>query len=185
MATVLVIVAPGAEEIETIAVPDILVRGGHQVTLASTTPTTMVTGSRGLPLAAHTRFTEVADRTFDLVYLPGGMGSAETCRDDARIQDLAAGQLAAGRLLVVMCACPLALIPRGLATGRRLTSHPSVRAQLEPHCAAWLDQPVVIDGNLITSQGAGTALTLGFDLLSLLANPAAADQVAAAMVATR
>jgi protein deglycase len=185
MATVLVIVAPGAEEIETIAVPDILVRGGHQVTLASTAATTVVNGSRGLPLAAHTRFAEIADRIYDIVYLPGGMGSAETCRDDARIQDLAEGQLASGRLLVVMCACPLALLPRHLATGRRLTSHPSVRAQIEPHCAAWLDQPVVVDDNLITSQGAGTALTLGFDLLSLLANPAAADHVAAAMVATR
>lgn len=185
MASALVIVAPGAEEIETIAVADILVRGGHSVTMASSTPLTVVNGSRGLPLAAHTRYDDVAHLTFDVVYLPGGKGSADTCRDDARIQDLAQRQLTANRLLAVICAAPIALVPRGLCAGRRLTSFPGVRAQVEPHCAAWLDQRVVVDGPLITSQGAGTALELGFMLVELLGTRDAADQVAAAMVARR
>lgn len=185
MASVLVILAPGAEEIETVTIGDVLVRAGHQVTVASLAATTVVEGSRGLPLAAHTRFAEVAGRTYDLVYLPGGMGSAEACRDDARVQDLAAGQLAAGRWLAVICACPIALVPRKLCAGRRITSFPGVRPQVEPHCAAWLDQPVVVDGPLVTSQGAGTAMALAFTLVELLGDRAAADKVAAAMVATR
>ena len=185
MPTALIILAPGAEEIETITIPDVLVRAGHQVTIASVGETTVVTGSRGLPLAAHTRYQDVAQQTFDLVYLPGGKGSAEVCRDDPRVQELAARQLAAGRWLAVICACPIALVPARLCAGKRLTSHPSVRAQVEPHAAAWLDQPVVIDGKLVTSQGAGTALALAFALVELFADRAAADQVAAAMVATR
>ncbi len=185
MSTVLVILAPGAEEIETITVPDVLVRAGHQVTIASLTALTVVEGSRGLPLAAHTRLADVIGRTFDLVYLPGGMGSAEACSTDERVQDLAQQQLAAGRWLAVICAAPLALVPRQLCAGRRLTSHPATRTALEPHCAAWLDQPVVIDGPLVTSQGAGTALELALTLVELLGTRAAADQVAAAMVARR
>ena len=185
MASVLVILAPGAEEIEAITVPDVLVRAGHQVTIASITTTTVVEGSRGLPLAAHARFADIAERTFDVVYLPGGMGSAAACSTDVRVQDLAQQQLTQGRWLAVICAAPLALVPRQLCAGRRITSHPSTRAALEPHCAAWLDQAVVIDGNLVTSQGAGTALELALTLVELLATRAAADQVAAAMVARR
>ncbi len=185
MASALVIVAPGAEEIETITVADVLVRGGHRVVMASTTALTMVLGSRGLPLAAHVRYDDLPAQAFDLVYFPGGTGSADVCRDDVRLQELAQQQLAGGRYLVAICAAVTALLPRGLASGRRLTSHPSVRAQLEPHCAAWCDQPVVVDGHLITSQGAGTALELGFALVELLGSRQAADQVAVAMVARR
>lgn len=185
MASVLVILAPGAEEIETLTVPDVLVRAGHQVTIASLSTVTVVDGSRGLPLAAHTRFSEVAGRDFELVYLPGGMGSATACTTDERVQDLVQQQLANGRWMVVICAAALALLPRKLCAGRRLTSHPSTRAALEPHCAAWLDQAVVIDGKLVSSQGAGTALELALVLVELLGTRAAADQVAAAMVARR
>ena len=185
MATALIILAPGAEEIETITVADVLARAGHAVTIARVGDTTVVNGSRGLPLAAHTRYGEVADRTYDLVYLPGGKGSAEVCRDDPRIQGLAARQLSSGRWLAVICASPLALVPGKLCAGRRITSFPGVRAELEPYCAAWLEQPVVVDGNLVTSQGAGTALALAFTLVELLGDRAAAAQVATAMIATR
>ena len=177
--------APGAEEIETIAVADVLVRGGHAVIMASSTALTTVLGSRGLPLTAHTRFDDVAQHTFDVVYLPGGKGSAEICRDDQRIQDLAERQLTSGRLLGVICAAPIALVPRSLCRGRRLTSFPGVRAEVEPHCAAWVDERVVVDRNLITSQGAGTAIEMGLMLIELLGSAAAAEQVAHAMLARR
>ena len=177
--------APGAEEIETIAVADVLVRGGHAVTMASTTAVTTVLGSRGLPLTAHTSYDDVAHLIFDVVYLPGGKGSAEICRDDQRLQDLAERQLTSGRLLAVICAAPIALVPRRLCAGRRVTSFPGVRPEVEPHCAAWIDERVVIDGNLITSQGAGTAIELGLTLVELLGSPAVAGQVASLMLARR
>ena len=184
MATILVVLAPGAEEIETVTVPDVLVRAGQQVVIASTTETPFVSGSRGIPLGAHTVLSLVRHQIFDLLYLPGGGGAAAIHRDDPRIQDLAAAQLAAGRLLAVICAAPIALVPRGLCRGRRLTSFPGVRSQVEPHCAAWLDQRVVVDGNLITSQGAGTALALGLELARLIAGADVASKVAQDMLAT-
>ncbi|MBA2480986.1 MAG: DJ-1/PfpI family protein [Planctomycetes bacterium] len=182
MAKVLVVLAPGAEEIEIMTVADVLVRAGQQVTVASTAGT-VVTGSRGLPLAAHRELdpTTLA-AAWDLVYLPGGNGSAAICRDDARIQDLAARQLSEGRLLAIICASVTALVPRGLGRGRSVTSYPGVRDQVEPHVGAWRDQPVVIDGNLITSQGPGTALALGLTLARQLAGEEAAANVAKAML---
>ncbi len=182
MPTALVVLAPGVEEIELITVADVLVRAGVAVTIAATTPAPVVAGSRGLPLGAHTLLDLVGERSFDLVYLPGGTGSAEVCTQDARVQDLAERQLVSGGLLAVICAAPLALVPRRLCAGRRLTSFPAVRAQLEPHCAAWLDQAVVDDGPLVTSQGAGTALHLAYHLARRLCGQASADQVMERMV---
>lgn len=183
MATVLVVLAPGAEEIEFVTVADVLVRARQEVVIASLADTTVVIGSRGIPIGAHLLFEEVRNRLFDLVYLPGGKGSAEACRDDVRVQDLAEAQLRSGRLLAVICAAPIALVPRRLCAGRTLTSFPGVRAQVESHAKSWLDQPVVRDGNLITSQGPGTAMALALTLTQLLAGPDIATQVAKDMIA--
>jgi len=183
MPTALVVLAPGAEEIETITVPDLLVRAGTSVIVATLADVPIVKGSRGLPLAAHGTWDLVQGRIFDLVYLPGGLGSAQACRDDVRVQDLAQAQMTSGRLLAVICATPIALVPRGLCRGRRLTSFPGVRAEVEPHAAAWLDEPVVVDGNLVTSQAAGTTMALGLTLVRLLHGDAAAASIAAAIKA--
>jgi putative intracellular protease/amidase len=183
----LVVLAPGAEEMEALSVPDVLVRAGCAVTVAGTAPGThpaICAGSRGLPLASQVGLDAVLERAFDLVYLPGGMGSARTCRDDARIQGLIARRLHAGLDLAIICASPIALLPAGLARGRRLTCFPALRGELEAGGAHWLDQPVVTDGCLITSQGAGTALALGLALAARLCGRERAAAVAAEMLAS-
>jgi 4-methyl-5(b-hydroxyethyl)-thiazole monophosphate biosynthesis len=184
MASVLVVLAPGAEEIEMVTVADVLVRAGQQVAVASTTTEPVVTGSRGIPLAAHTLLDRIRKQSFDVIYLPGGMGSAKTCREDPRVQDLAQQQLEAGRRLAVICASVTALIPRGLGRSREVTSYPGVRAEVEPQVKAWLDRPVVVDGTLITSQGPGTAMALGLTLARQLAGDETARTVASAMLTT-
>jgi 4-methyl-5(b-hydroxyethyl)-thiazole monophosphate biosynthesis len=184
MARILVVLPPGAEEIEAVTVGDVLVRAGVQVVIASTTDALQVVGSRGIPLGAHALLDQVLSDRFDLVYLPGGKGSAETCRDDPRIQDLAERQLRSGRLLGVICASPIALVPRSLCSGRRITSFPGVRRVVEPHALAWMDQPVVEDGNLMTSQGPGTAMAFALRCASLLASSDIARQVAQDMIYT-
>ena len=169
------------DELSMITVADLLVRGGIEVTVAATGALN-VRGSRGLGLGAHAELDTHQHATWDLVYLPGGLGSAETCRDDPRIQALAERQLAGGGRLAAICAAPIALVPRGLCAGRRLTSFPGVRAQVEPFCAGWIDRPVVIDGALVTSQGAGTAMHLGLELIRLLVDDATARRVANAII---
>jgi DJ-1 family protein len=182
MARILVVLNPGAEEVEAVSVPDVLVRAGQQVIVASSANAPMVTGSRGIPLGAHTLLDHVLDQVFDVVYLPGGMGSALTHRDDPRIQRLIGQQLDAGRILAVICAAPIALIPGNHAKNRRITSNPGVRSQVEAHCGCWLDEKVVRDGPLVTSQGAGTALALGLELATLTAGPEIARKVAGEML---
>jgi len=185
VARILVILNPGAEEIEAVTIGDVLVRAGQTVVVASSTTAPVVTGSRGLPLAAHTLLDLVLHDTFDAIYLPGGLGSAQVHRDDSRIQALIARQLREERLLAVICAAPIALVPQHLCAGRRITSFPGVRAEVEPHAAAWIDQPVVCDGSLVTSQGPGTALALALHLATVFAGDEVAGKVASAMLVPR
>ncbi|GDY13845.1 4-methyl-5(B-hydroxyethyl)-thiazole monophosphate biosynthesis protein [Planctomycetota bacterium] len=185
MPDALVVLAPGAEEIEFATIADLLVRAGVTVTVASAgaeppagAPPTVV-GSRGIVLGAHRMLDAVLGSTPDLLYLPGGGGSAECCRNDPRIQDLAERQLRSGRWLAAICAAPTALIPRKLCAGRRVTCFPGLRAELEPHAAAWIDAPVVVDGNLVTSQAAGTSMHCALTLVERLVGPGTAARIAA------
>ena len=182
MASVLIVAAPGAEEIELITVADVLRRAEQDVTIASTSDSLTYIGSRDLPMAANTTLDAVIDQDFDLVYLPGGFGSAETCRDDARIQSLIKRQLASDRLLAIICAAPIALVPAACATDRRVTSYPAVSDTVRDGVSEWVDQKVVIDGNLITSQGPGTAMDLALTLAGLLAGENTAQSVAKDML---
>ena len=84
-----------------------------------------------------------------------------------------------GKPVAAICAAPLVLMDAGLLEGRRFTAHQSVRETL----VKAVDDRVVVDGNLITSRGAGTALDFGLALVARLAGQAAADRVAAEIMA--
>lgn len=182
MTEVLMVVSPGVEEIESLAAADVLVRAGLSVTVASGQDLTL-RGSRNLPMAADCLLDEaILKRPWDLVYLPGGLKQAHFCRDDARVQQLLSKRLEAKAPTAIICASPISLLPLGLARGRRLTSHPSVREQLAGHCLSWVDDPVVRDGCLWTSQGPGTAIHFALCLAAFFAGRQTAEAVANTML---
>jgi 4-methyl-5(b-hydroxyethyl)-thiazole monophosphate biosynthesis len=76
--------------------------------------------------------------------------------------------------VAAICAAPLVLMDAGLLAGRRFTAYHSVREEL----GGGLDERVVVDGNIITSRGAGTALDFALTLVSLLCGQESAVQVA-------
>ena len=183
-ASCLVVLNPGAEEIETLAVADVLVRAGVKVTIAASDGDgqAVVRGSRELPLSSDCSLAEVNPSDFSAVFIPGGVGSAEYARDNATLQQLIAEQLASPRTLAMICAAPISLVPQGLAAGRKLTSYPSTKEHLEANGAQWINERVVWDGNLVTSQGPGTAIYLGLSLAEKLTSADTAQEVAAGML---
>ena len=76
MKTVLVVIAPGFEEIETITVVDILRRAGARVTLAGTAPG-ILKGSRNIKLEPDENLDNIGEKEFDLICLPGGQPGTE------------------------------------------------------------------------------------------------------------
>jgi 4-methyl-5(b-hydroxyethyl)-thiazole monophosphate biosynthesis len=115
---------------------------------------------------------------FDLLLIPGGPGVAKL-RDHGRAAVMAKHFHDHEKPVAAICAAPLVLMDAGLLDGRSFTSHYSVRETL----ANAVEARVIVDGNLITSRGAGTALDFGLALVARLAGQAAADRVAAEIMA--
>lgn len=171
--TALLLLAEGFEELEAVAPLDILRRAGVAVTTAALGGERTVTGKHGIALQADTLFREARGQTFDAVVLPGGPGHKHLRKDNDVIA-LLKHHYEAGRLVGAICAAPTVLKDAGLLVDRRYTAHQSVLDELD---GAVTDTAVVIDGPLITSRGAGTAIEFGLALAGELAGAAKAHEV--------
>jgi len=87
--------------------------------------------------------------------VPGGTINSDTIRLDEDAQSIVKQANEADKVLAVICHGPWLLINAGLAEGRRLTSYESVALDLKNAGATWVDEEVVVDGNLITSRNPG------------------------------
>jgi 4-methyl-5(b-hydroxyethyl)-thiazole monophosphate biosynthesis len=180
--TALVPVAQGTEELEAVAIIDVLRRAGVAVTVA-TADNLHVTCSRGVRLVPDCHLADCTGNTYDLIALPGGIPGAENLRDSPELRSLLAEQNRKGGLVAAICAAPVvALAPLGLLESRRFTCHPAFA-----HLAQGLErlpEATVVDGNLVTSQGAGTAVAFALTLVELLFDHAARVEVARGMALT-
>jgi len=182
---VLVPIANGTEEIEAACIIDTLRRAGAEVTVASVETQDLaslqVTASRGMKLVADARISDCVNQTYDCIALPGGMPGAEHLRDCAPLIEKLKQQKQAGRLYAAICASPAVVLqPHGLLHKIRATCYPSMRGKLDPAYAA--DQPVVVDGHCVTSQGPGTSIVFALKLVELLFGAKKASEVADGML---
>jgi len=174
MPTALVLLAEGVEEIEAVTPIDLLRRAGVDVTLASLSDQPHVTGRCGITMHADAALSEIGGNLFDLLFLPGGPG-VKNLRADRRVDAVVRAHAAAGKWVAAICAAPTVLNAAGLLDGRRYTAHFSVAGEL-PHILA--EQRVVVDGNILTSRGAGTALDFGLLLVEKLVSVEKAQEIA-------
>ena len=182
MSRVLVPLAPGFEEIEAITVIDVLRRAGVTVDVAGTEPGP-ITGSHGIQVTPE-RTLEGADAAdYDLVALPGGMPGTLHLREHAEVQRIVRELAERGRYTTAICAAPTVLAAAGVMAGRAVTGHPSVARELESAGFVYRAEPVVADGPVITSRGAGTAMEFALALVETLVDSATRERLRQQMVA--
>ena len=179
MKRVLCILADGVEETEFVAPVDLLRRAGLEVLTVAVGDRKLVTGKHGIALTADAYLSETPTGSFDALLLPGGP-AVMSLRAEGRVAGLAKEFGAAGKTVAAICAAPLLLHDAGLLEGKRHTAHFTTYEELK---RAEGDQRVVIDGNIITSRGAGTAVEFGLAIAGHLAGEEAAQQVAEAIMA--
>jgi len=178
MATVLVPLAQGCEELEAVTLIDLFRRAGVTVTVAGL-EADPVTASRGVVLLPETTLDAVLDQDFDLVVLPGGLGGAQRLEADQRIAALLRRMTEQGRYVAAICAAPKVLVSAGLVSGREVTAYPGVldgQPDIKLSSAA-----VVRDGTFITSRGPGTAMDFALSLIEILCGPAKRNEVESAL----
>jgi 4-methyl-5(b-hydroxyethyl)-thiazole monophosphate biosynthesis len=177
----LVFLADGFEEVEAITPIDYLRRAGIEVTTISISGNKTVKGSHGIPVIADALLTELPAASWDALVLPGGMPGASNLAASAETGALLKAQAGAGRLVAAICASPaVVLVPLGLIKGRRFTCYPGMEAQISG--SQWSEDKVVIDGNILTSRGAGTAGIFATAIIGKLLGQADADKVAGSVL---
>ena len=179
MAKVYACLADGSEEVECLAVVDILRRAGIETVLVSVKEGAEVTGSHGVRIICDTTAAETDLSDADVLFLPGGMPGTLHLGACEKLVEALRAQYAAGRRIAAICAAPSVLGDLGLLSGKRATCYPGFEDKLTG--AAYTHQGVVTDGNITTARGLGYALDLGLELVRLLVSEQAAKELKVAI----
>lgn len=172
--TVLVPLAAGFEEIELMSIVDVLRRANAKLLIAAVDEMAVV-GSRGGKVVADRALFELQDREFDLIALPGGMPGAENLLGCELLVNMLKKQDESGRLIGAICAAPYVVLDHlNIGKGLKKTCYPSMIAKM----ANGVDEKVVVDKHLITSQGPGTALQFSIKLVEMLFGLEKANEIA-------
>lgn len=183
MSTAAVLLAEGFEELEAITLIDVLRRSGVAVTTLGVSERT-VRGSHDVQIGADTTLEEAQARSFDALILPGGMPGAKNLRDDDLVMDFIKKHHRNNALIGAICAGPIALARAGVLDGKTATCFPGFEDEVHLG-GATMDgsQDVIVDGNVITSRGPGTAMRFALALAERLAGDKKARHVGMSMLA--
>lgn len=167
MATVLVALADGFEEVEAIATIDVLRRSGSNVIVGSVMDTCEVTSQGDVRLLADKTISELLAYEFDAIVLPGGYVGVKNMISSQNLCNMILSMNNNKKIIAAICAAPLLLSHLNILDNIDFTCYPSI----EEHISSGnyiSDKKVVQDKNIITSQGPATALEFGFYIASIL-----------------
>lgn len=179
MSKVLVLLAPGFEEIEALGTCDVLRRLGLEVTTAALNDRE-VGGAHGVRVVADAELAALDIAAFDAVVLPGGMPGAVNL---LAVKDLVRDFADKGKVTAAICAAPLVLSAAGLLEGRTFTMYPGMGKYLKPgeHPTGRM---VETDGTVVTGKGPGATFLFAAAVARALGvEPRATGEVLGAMFA--
>ena len=169
MAAVLLPLAEGFEEVEAVALIDTMRRGGIEVRIAyiddRLSHGKVVIGANGIGVKADTALKNVISDDFDMMVLPGGWDGTYALAEHARVIELVK-EFKEKKAIAAICAAPFVLKKAGVL-GNDYTCYPGAKDEID-HPGYRNDSKVVTDGNIITSQGPGTALCFGLAIIERL-----------------
>ncbi|HEL9629674.1 DJ-1/PfpI family protein [Streptococcus suis] len=164
MKKVAVLFAEGFEEIEALVPVDIFRRAGFQCDMIGLSGLE-VNGSHAITISVDKLFNGDLSE-YDLIVLPGGMPGSMNLRDDDRLIAELQKAVSDGKRVAAICAAPIVLEKAGLLENRNYTCFPGKENDIQS--GIHLTETVVVDGQIITSRGAGTSFDFAYKLVELL-----------------
>ena len=184
MRSVYVFCADGFEEVEGLTAVDLLRRAGVSVTMVSIMGRTKITGARNISVNTDILIEDIKEEA-DMLVLPGGMPGTKYLAGYKPLIDLLTDFNNKGKKIAAICAAPSVFSGLGFLKGRKATSYPSFMEVLSKDGAVTSEDSVVVDGNITTSRGLGTAVDFALSLISQLENEEKAKEIAESVVYTR
>ncbi|KAI8148474.1 class I glutamine amidotransferase-like protein [Fennellomyces sp. T-0311] len=182
-----VLLADGAEEMEFTIAVDVLRRAKVEVLVAGVKlkNATFAECSRGVKIVPDVEFEHQGQSwkpaDYDAIIIPGGMQGALTLRDDKDVQKMISLFYESQKIVAFICAGTLVAKSSGIPKGHKLTSYPSVKDQLKDDYE-YLEERVVVDQNIVTSRGPGTAFLFALTLVEQLVGKQVADTLKGEML---
>jgi len=155
--------AEGFEEIEALTIVDVLRRAGITVDMVGVVGS-MITGSHGVKVVMDKRLNAVRADDYDGIVLPGGSPGHINLSKSGALKEMIKQMNSKGKLVAAICASPAVLAKAGVLENKHATIYPGMEKEL-PYPR---DERVVVDGNVVTSQGPGTALEFALKIVELL-----------------
>lgn len=180
MIKVNVLLVDGFEEIEALTVVDLLRRAQIYVDTVSIGEEYQVHGAHGINVQAEDLFEEADFTEADAIVLPGGMPGTTNLKEHEGVRKVVTDFAEGGKVVGAICAAPTVLSDLGLIKGKRIACYPSVESDIQG--AVIVKVPAVVDGNIVTSRGVGTAIDFALELITVLAGKERAVSVAESIV---
>ena len=177
-----ILLGTGFEEAEALVTADVLRRANLPVCLTGIGGE-YVAGSHNITVRADAAVEDVKLSEGDVVVLPGGMGGVASMEGSGAAMALAR-EAAEKYRVAAICAAPTLLARAGLLKqGVHCVCYPGMEGELSAAGAVpQMDRSTVVDGNLVTGRGPGSAFDFGLALVEVLAGADAARTVAAGLV---
>lgn len=166
------LVTDGFEQVELTGPRDALKDNGAVVDILSDTPGTVRGWNHDKPADEFTvdaTFDDAQLDLYDALVLPGGVQNSDTIRLIAGAQELVKAHDSAGKPLAVICHGEWLLVSSGLVKGKRMTSYKTLQDDIRNAGGTWVDEQVVVDGNLISSRQPDDIPAFNQQLISALA----------------
>lgn len=180
MSRIGIFMADGCEEIEGLTVVDIARRAGIEIDTISITGQKKVTGSHKVSFEADVISEQVDFSIYEGIVLPGGMPGTLHLGENDTVKRVIREFAEAGKMVAAICAAPGVLGQEGLLAEKKAVCHPGFEEKLAGAKVSF--EPVMRDGNIITSRGMGTAIPFALEIVRYFADDAAVDKIKAGLV---
>jgi len=172
MVKAVILMPEGFEDIEAIAVIDILRRAGIDLKTAGVNAS-IIKSASGMKVYTDIRLVDVSVNDYDALILPGGNPGYLNLMNHSGVIKLIREFSDKGKILAAICGGPMALNKAGVVKDKRVTAYPGFEKEFDMPRS----DPVVVDGNIITSQGPGTAIKFALAIVEKLSGSSVADKV--------
>lgn len=177
---VYIFLADGFEDIEGLTVVDLMRRAGITITTVSIKNTKQITTAHGITMLTDNTFAETDFSDADMLVLPGGQPGTTNLGAFSPLTDLLKNFYNNDGKIAAICAAPTVFARIGLLHGKKATAYPACMEGLGD--AVKSEEKVVVDGNITTSRGLGTAVAFSLSLIAQLLDQKTADQIAESVV---
>ena len=178
-----VFLAPGVEEVEATATVDALRRASIDVVTVAVGDNLQIKGATGQTLVADSLISEINADDADWIIIPGGDPGAQNLAANSELKQIVLNHFRKNGRIASICAGPaVVLAPLGVLKGKKATCYPGLGDAINSNGGKYVEQTVVIEPGLITSEGPGTTLPFAIEIIRATKGNQVAESIETGML---